>query len=247
MPDAGVVVDYNRFLYARGNPLRYADPSGHCPWCIVGAVAGGVVGGGFELGRQMLNEDKAWADVDWRRVGVSSVGGAVAAGTMGLASTAGIGAIALWGAGSSVLGGQAAAVTDGAYEYFESGSTQQALNQALSSGFLDPETIIWDAGTGAITGVASAGVSRVLQEIFPVLQGSPNEIVLRDPVKMMRFDLKLDSKGVWVFRNEGRELTVEASGLERLVRSSAQGAAATVEEVVQNLVEEGIARWRHDD
>ena len=30
VPDAGAVIDYNRYLYARGNPLRYADPSGHC-------------------------------------------------------------------------------------------------------------------------------------------------------------------------------------------------------------------------
>ena len=29
MPDAGRVIDYNRFLYARGNPLRYSDPSGN--------------------------------------------------------------------------------------------------------------------------------------------------------------------------------------------------------------------------
>jgi len=25
-----LVVDYNRFAYARGNPLKYTDPSGHC-------------------------------------------------------------------------------------------------------------------------------------------------------------------------------------------------------------------------
>jgi len=31
VPDAEVVADYNRFMYARGNPLRYNDPSGHCP------------------------------------------------------------------------------------------------------------------------------------------------------------------------------------------------------------------------
>ncbi|MFZ1754286.1 MAG: RHS repeat-associated core domain-containing protein [Caldilineaceae bacterium] len=31
VPDAGAVVDYNRFLYARGNPLKFADPSGHRP------------------------------------------------------------------------------------------------------------------------------------------------------------------------------------------------------------------------
>ena len=29
VPDPGMVIDYNRFLYVRGNPLRYRDPSGH--------------------------------------------------------------------------------------------------------------------------------------------------------------------------------------------------------------------------
>jgi len=29
VPDAGMVIDYNRFLYARGNPLKYSDPSGY--------------------------------------------------------------------------------------------------------------------------------------------------------------------------------------------------------------------------
>jgi hypothetical protein len=42
VPDPSAVIDYNRFLYARGNPLKYADPSGHCPFCIligIGVVA----------------------------------------------------------------------------------------------------------------------------------------------------------------------------------------------------------------
>ena len=29
VPDPAAVPDYNRFLYARGNPLKYTDPSGH--------------------------------------------------------------------------------------------------------------------------------------------------------------------------------------------------------------------------
>ena len=29
VPDAGMVIDYNRFLYARGNPLKYSDSSGY--------------------------------------------------------------------------------------------------------------------------------------------------------------------------------------------------------------------------
>ncbi len=32
VPDPGMVVDYNRFLYARGNPLKYSDPSGRRPY-----------------------------------------------------------------------------------------------------------------------------------------------------------------------------------------------------------------------
>jgi hypothetical protein len=30
LPDPGLVFDYNRYMYVRGNPLKYRDPSGHC-------------------------------------------------------------------------------------------------------------------------------------------------------------------------------------------------------------------------
>ncbi len=29
VPDAGLVLDYNRYMYVRGNPLKYTDPTGH--------------------------------------------------------------------------------------------------------------------------------------------------------------------------------------------------------------------------
>ena len=32
VPDPGRVIDYNRFLYARGNPLKYSDPTGRFPF-----------------------------------------------------------------------------------------------------------------------------------------------------------------------------------------------------------------------
>ena len=36
VPDPGRVISYNRFLYARGNPLKYTDPSGHIAVCFSG-------------------------------------------------------------------------------------------------------------------------------------------------------------------------------------------------------------------
>jgi len=37
VPDAGVLIDYNRFAYARANPLKYNDPSGHQASCTMSA------------------------------------------------------------------------------------------------------------------------------------------------------------------------------------------------------------------
>ena len=38
VPGAGSVVNYNRFLYAKGNPLKYSDPSGQEAYCFLGGV-----------------------------------------------------------------------------------------------------------------------------------------------------------------------------------------------------------------
>ncbi len=36
VPDASLVVDYNRYVYARGNALKFSDPTGHDPWWMEG-------------------------------------------------------------------------------------------------------------------------------------------------------------------------------------------------------------------
>jgi RHS repeat-associated protein len=62
VPDPALLIDYNRYLYARGNPIKYNDPTGHCVWdgCILEAVlaaaligatansAGSYIGQGIE-------------------------------------------------------------------------------------------------------------------------------------------------------------------------------------------------------
>jgi hypothetical protein len=42
VPDPYNPLDWNRYSYARNNPVKYTDPSGHCPVCIV-LVIGAIV------------------------------------------------------------------------------------------------------------------------------------------------------------------------------------------------------------
>jgi len=39
VPNLGNPQDLNRYAYTRNNPLRYTDPTGHCPWCVPLAIA----------------------------------------------------------------------------------------------------------------------------------------------------------------------------------------------------------------
>jgi hypothetical protein len=36
---------WDRYAYASNNPVRYNDPTGHCPICLIGAGIGALVGG----------------------------------------------------------------------------------------------------------------------------------------------------------------------------------------------------------
>ena len=40
VPEPSNVLDYNRYLYGLGNPVRYNDPTGHCSLCLVAVLAG---------------------------------------------------------------------------------------------------------------------------------------------------------------------------------------------------------------
>jgi RHS repeat-associated protein len=34
---------YDRFAYVSNNPVRYNDPTGHCPTCLIGAIGGAII------------------------------------------------------------------------------------------------------------------------------------------------------------------------------------------------------------
>ena len=49
VPGAGQVINYNRFLYARGNPLKYTDPNGQEAYCFPGGSIPDLSEGGTHL------------------------------------------------------------------------------------------------------------------------------------------------------------------------------------------------------
>jgi RHS repeat-associated protein len=70
---------WNKYSYEYNRPLYGTDPDGRCPPCI-GAIVGGVVEGGFDLGKQLYNNGGNLSGVSWREVGANTLGGAVAGG-----------------------------------------------------------------------------------------------------------------------------------------------------------------------
>jgi len=68
---------WNKYSYVVNRPTFATDPDGRCRWCI-GAIVGGVVEGGFDLGKQLYNNGGSLSKVSWGEVGANTVGGAVA-------------------------------------------------------------------------------------------------------------------------------------------------------------------------
>ena len=79
MPDPARVIDYNRFLYARGNPLKYTDPTGHNPlgpeWVeAFKAAHGGRAPNAQDRADRLaslaspggVSGSRSWTDADWK-------------------------------------------------------------------------------------------------------------------------------------------------------------------------------------
>jgi len=87
---------WNKYSYVYNRPTYGTDPDGRCPPCI-GAIVGGVVEGGFDLGKQLWNNGGSLSTVSWGEVGANAAGGAVAGAIAGATGGASIVANALIG------------------------------------------------------------------------------------------------------------------------------------------------------
>jgi hypothetical protein len=105
VPEASQGVQaWDRYAYTNNNPLKYTDPSGHCP-ILIGAGIGAVFGGAvYGITTAISGREFSWGDFGVS-VAVGAAGGALI-GT-GVGASAGVTALATIGAGTGVLGSQA--------------------------------------------------------------------------------------------------------------------------------------------
>ena len=102
----------NPYTYGYNDPVRFDDPDGRCPNCFT-AIAGALIGGGIELGGQLLS-GKSLGDVDWADVGVEALKGGL------IGSGAGAGGAALLEGGSIVA--------KASFDYTNNGKAKNILN-----------------------------------------------------------------------------------------------------------------------
>ncbi len=189
----GGVQGLDRYAYSYNNPVKYTDPSGHCPWCIaalVGAVVGAAVNAGIQVGEGILQGQsfgEAVSNIDVKEVIVYAVAGAVTGATFGainpvitsalIPELAGVGTTAS-GAIAGTLGGQAAAITDAGWNQGENiinGNPingNQFLDDAQDAGLGDASQMLFDGVTGGFLAGTSRSIVNDLINPQPLYLGT---------------------------------------------------------------------------
>ena len=121
--------DLNLYAYVLNNPVNLRDPSGKCPWCIIGGI--GAIAGGIEAGIHGAN----CGDSGWKLAGDIGRG----------ALSGGVGALVGAAFENPWLGGAAA------------NATSDLINGAFGEP-TSPTDVLIDAGQGALFGGLAHGL-----------------------------------------------------------------------------------------
>jgi len=157
---------FNRYSYTFNDPVNATDPSGKCPWCVIGAV----ISGGLQLAREVKNGNIDLSD--GIQASDLAAGGrvALAAGTGALG--VGVGARILTtvaAAGGSRLvagavgGAVGSAIADGGTQTAQIMAGEQTIGGAIES--IADSTVMGAVGGGFLAKVTPTGISQVDQMI----------------------------------------------------------------------------------
>ena len=149
---------WNKYNYVLNRPLYASDPDGRCPWCV-GAIVGGVVEGGIDLGKQyFINGHGSFSNFSW-----SEFGGAVGGGAIG-------GALAVATGGTSlVANGLIGDITAGVTANIVGGIATRGLT-SLFSGGQGSEGILGggEISLDAVTGFVGGGLGHLAGDVIHV-------------------------------------------------------------------------------
>ena len=199
VPDPTSVWDYNRFLYVRGNPLKYSDPTGHCVFgldtivCVVvaaAAVVGGTANAAGNAGSQIYqnwDSDRAmldnFTDVNTTEVGIAFGFGAIAGGA------------------APVTGGATALLIGAATGAAQEVTTDMVIGGRSFTEAVDPETAI-AAGLGVVGSAIQGAMPKQL--IYTFKNG--------DELGVATARDALANGGEFFMNNTNRELTQQQLG-----------------------------------
>jgi RHS repeat-associated protein len=190
IPDVYNPQSMNRYSYVYNNPIRYSDPSGHCPQCVtiaagavIGAVAGAVLyasfvsGPNFDWGDLALAAGVGAAGGALIGTGIAiTQGGALFAGLTAQAAAAAAGAAS--GAGASMASSQVA-YTVGAGDSYNSGDMLVATGVGAGVGAVSgyggvmapAQATTINVVAGSVGSMAQYAASESLHGYYPTAQG----------------------------------------------------------------------------
>jgi hypothetical protein len=156
----------NRYTYAHNNPLAYVDDSGNIIWWVVGAIAGGLIGGGAYVATH-------WGHLTWQGALAWTVGGVIIGATLGFATPYAVAyfgpAISVWAMNALQRGIQ-----------IENMLAAKIPGQHLVSN--NPVIDIWNKATGVVTSIKSIDLAaQTYQNMYRLaytIYGYLNELAL---------------------------------------------------------------------
>lgn len=175
VPDAANSQDYNKYTYARNNPLKYTDPSGNEPITIAAIIIGAVVGGGINVAMHWDDIYKG-GRINWGKFGtafgIGAVAGIVTVATAGAAmpATAGLTASSIGAAGAMT-----GALGAGSGALVRSYGNHAAFGDPLMT---DDQFLMEVAGGAVFNGLSQYAIARI--------KGIPVKNPPQEPLKQMQ-------------------------------------------------------------
>jgi hypothetical protein len=139
------------------NPVRYNDPSGHCPWCL-GAIIGGIVGAAITGATYAItNQGDSF---NWGEFAVAAAGGAVAGALIGSGIGLVAGAISAATAASTSTAAAVAAVSSTSTSLIGAGTSAGVSGlsyMAQTPGNFETMPYVVDSSVAGAVGYLSPG------------------------------------------------------------------------------------------